>query len=221
MDSTRRLEAIKEGKFLSLHSDVSVNSSAGLYSTRERPFVIPVHDPQGSIATSRYSKELASTGYAPSESSYSTSEKDSGVETKPEAKKASGSNRHSRVPSLRIYGDKAGIKFLENESSNPPPYVSPPPRPPRPTTLQRPITIRASRFSITPSLIGTGYAAPDLSNRRKSHLGTITSDQPRVISPMHVVKLPEEWNPDLEPQDGGTLAWMQVLAGFFVIMDAQ
>ncbi|KAL8751280.1 MAG: hypothetical protein Q9184_006123 [Pyrenodesmia sp. 2 TL-2023] len=38
---------------------------------------------------------------------------------------------------------------------------------------------------------------------------------------MHIVKLPGQANSDLAPPDGGTLAWLQVLAGFFVVMNAQ
>ncbi|KAL9023068.1 MAG: hypothetical protein Q9180_008409, partial [Flavoplaca navasiana] len=57
MDRHSRLQAILEGKFLSLQSDVSA---------MDRPFVNPVHDPQKSNAPSESSKEMAVSNYAAS-----------------------------------------------------------------------------------------------------------------------------------------------------------
>lgn len=221
MERAKRLEAIKEGKFLSLQSDVSVRSSAELHSTEERPFVIPHHDPQGSIATSRYSKEFASAAYRSSESSYTSSEKGVNTARMADSQEPAESRRKSLISSIRLFGNKSGVDKMDHAPANPPPYTSPPTRPPRPSTFERPNALRNSRFSITPSMVATGYNLPDPSNHRDSKMSMITSHEPRVISPMHVVKLPDDWNPDLEPLDSGSLAWMQVLAGFFVIMDAQ
>ena len=223
MEPSRRLEAIKEGKFLSLQSDISLTTRTGLHNAEERPFVIPHYDPQRSIATSRYSKEVALRGYAVSESSYASSLKDGDTTTTADPPEPTESRRKSLIPALRLFGR---ISATENSNdvtpTSLPPYASPPARPPRPTTLQRPYAVRSSRFSITPSLMGAGYNFPTQPIHRDMGMSTmITSEQPGQIAPMHIVKLPDEWTSEPESQTEGTMAWMQVFAGFFVIMDAQ
>ncbi|KAI4264355.1 MAG: hypothetical protein L6R42_000540 [Xanthoria sp. 1 TBL-2021] len=153
MERHSRLQAILEGKFLSLRSDIS---------DKERPFVIPVHDPQGSIANSRYSKEMLAS-IDPANSTYEPSEV-------------------STVTDFALH-KKATI----------------PQKPAR--NLPMPKT------------------------RYKSEHGTVESsskficEQPGRISPMHVVQLPGRFSN--KPSKDSTMAWLQVLAGFFVIMDAQ
>ncbi|KAL8992325.1 MAG: hypothetical protein Q9188_007614, partial [Gyalolechia gomerana] len=219
MQRSNRLEAIQEGKFLSLQSDISVESPAELHNARERPFVIPQHDPQRSIYTSRYSKDLASTFQA-SELSYSTSQiingsmgYDGKIPTEPQKTRS-----RLPTPAPRCKLETAG---LPSSPANPPPSMSPRPRPPRPSAMrERRSAMRISRLSITPSIVAAGCLPPDQTYRRNADMSGTISSEPGKIPPMHIVKLPGEKS-DLEPPDGGTLAWLMVLAGFFVIMDAQ
>ncbi|KAL9023642.1 MAG: hypothetical protein Q9196_007071 [Gyalolechia fulgens] len=220
MQRSNRLEAIQEGKFLSLQSDISVHSSAELYDNRQRPFVVPQHDPQRSIYTSRYSKDLAST-YAPDQSSYSTSPIINGSKGHDGKIPTESQMTHSgrATPASHYKPETAGPP---SSTANPPPYMSPRPRPPRPGAMMgRRSAMRISRLSITPSEVAAGCLPPDHHTRRQNvDVSGITSIEPGKIPPMHIVKLPGDGS-DLEPPDGGTLAWLMVLAGFFVIMDAQ
>lgn len=218
MERRNRLEAIQEGKFLSLRSDVSVNSYDELPDSNERPYVIPEHDPEGSIYRSRQSRYLA----AKNSSSQLTCTSSENIEAtvgqhggkKPMEPHVPLENLH--LPALRDGPNNAG---LPNNPTNPPPYFLPPPRPPRPGTLGGRTAARISRFSITPSMADAGCLPPNLT--RPQYFDTIVTQEPGKISPMHIVKLPSQPDPDPAPPDGGTLAWLQVLAGFFVIMDAQ
>lgn len=219
MQRSNRLEAIQESKFLSLQSNASIDTSTELYDTEQRPFAIPQYDPQGSIYTSRYSKELASTLHS-SEYSDDAFEKtnylmryDSKIPMEP-------LKTHPRLPtsSPHCKFEDAG---LARTPTSPPPYMSPRPRHPRhSTTIARRSAMRISRLSITPSIVAPGCLPPDLNYRRNTSTNDIISTEPGKISPMHIVRLPSE-KPDFGPPDGGTLAWLMVLAGFFVVMDAQ
>lgn len=209
MERNTRLQAILEGKFLSLQSDISVE---------ERPYVIPVHDPQESIAKSRYSKEMSVSVY-PASSVYDPSEVNTVTDfalSKP-AKGPQKPTLNTPLPSFHYQHESVE---LDDGSSHPPPYFSPRRWPPRTDSRQRPLAARASRrLSITPSLMDTGYIGPNQSDQYSPKSRKIISEQPGRISPMHVVKLPDRFTP--EPPNNGTMAWLQVLAGFFVIMDAQ
>ncbi|KAL8731054.1 MAG: hypothetical protein Q9166_003705 [cf. Caloplaca sp. 2 TL-2023] len=210
MERNARLEAILEGKYLSLQSDISF---------KERSFIVPVHDPQGSIAKSRYSKEPTASVY-PASSVYDASETSTitDVALPKQTTKPQGPTLNAPLPSFRYQHEQAG---LDHESTHPPPYVSPrQPWPPRSTSLRRPFAERASRrLSVTPSLIGIGYSTMDQNDPPTADSKEIISEQPGRISPMHVVKLPSRFTD--EPPEEGTIAWLQVLAGFFIIMDAQ
>lgn len=205
MERHSRLQAILEGKFLSLRSDIS---------DKERPFVIPVHDPQGSTAKSRYSKEMlasidpASSTYEPSEVSTVTDfalHKQATIPQKPALNPPKSKTR---------YKSERGI--VECEPVHPPPYVSPRRWPDRNDSLQPP-SIRASRrYSVTPTFI---YSIPDHNDCPKPASSKFICEQPGRISPMHVVQLPGRFTD--KPCKDSTMAWLQVLAGFFVIMDAQ
>ncbi|KAL8894611.1 MAG: hypothetical protein Q9207_008457 [Kuettlingeria erythrocarpa] len=221
MDRSHRLEAIQEGKFLSLQSDVSIDSTARFHDAHERPFVVPEHDPEGSIYKSRYSKYLASK-QSLSQLTCSSLETSSGGQGQDDNTTANES-AHSGTPhpaTAPRYGPiYAG---LQGSPANPPPYSSPPPRPPRPATLGKRTAAKISRFSMTPSMvIEGGCLPPDPSYPSTFDVGKMVSREPGKISPMHIVKLPGQANPESAPPDGGTLAWLQVLAGFFVVMDAQ
>ncbi|KAL8931819.1 MAG: hypothetical protein Q9216_007061, partial [Gyalolechia sp. 2 TL-2023] len=218
MPRNNRLEAIQEGKFLSFQSDISVDSSAEHDNAQERPFVIPQYDPEKSIYTSRYSKDLASK-CPPSQLSSSAVQikapKGYGCKIPTESKMARSS---LPTPAPRC---KFEVAALASSPGNPPPYGSPRPRRSRGGAMTgRRSAMRISRLSITPSIVAAGCLPPDLSYGRYEDTTGITSTQPGKIPPMHIVKLPGEKS-DLEPPDGGTLAWLMVLAGFFVIMDAQ
>ncbi len=129
MDRNHRLEAIQEGKFLSLQSDVSIDSTAAFHDAHERPFVVPEHDPEGSIYKSRYSKYLASK-QSLSQLTCSSSDTMSGAKGQYDNTTANEST-HSPTPhpaiALRHGSNHAG---LQGSPENPPPYCSPPPRSP-------------------------------------------------------------------------------------------
>lgn len=221
MERSNRLEAIREGKFLSLQSETSIKSSTGCHSARERPFVVPEYDPQGSIYTSRYSKNLAAVSPS-SESNYPASQTADAAVGQHEGQKPTGPCRPEFNPATPAPHYKFENAGLPSSPANPPPYTSPRPRPPRPGAMMgRRSAMRISRLSITPSMVAAGCLPPDLNYRRDSNASLITSTAPGKISPMHIVKLPGESNDHQAPPDGGTLAWLQTLAGFFVIMDAQ
>ncbi|KAI4232417.1 MAG: hypothetical protein LQ352_008335 [Teloschistes flavicans] len=192
---------------------MTVKSSTDALAAKERPYVIPEHDPEGSIATSRYSQDMASVlsqTMAPSSSQQSLVE----MTAVAKPKKAARSNRHSLTPHMPTLDTKLRFGHL-------PPNSSPPPvRPPRPIAMRLSSGMRSSRFSITPSMLLADYAMMHPGHGRSVPMHTIVSKGPKPISPMHIVKLPEEPTSN-EPPDGGTLAWMQVLAGFFIVMDAQ
>ncbi len=208
MERNIRLQAIQESRFLSLQSDTY---------REERPYIVPVHDPQGSIARSRYSKEIvastspASSLYEPSEASTLTDlalQKQATNPQKPSPK--------TPLPSIR-YEHASGT--IEHESVNPPPYISHRRWPVRDDSL-RPLAPRISRrFSVTPSFMGIGFAVPNQDEDSNTDPRKIVSDQPGRISPMHVVELPGRFTD--KPPAAKTIAWLQVLAGFFVVMDAQ
>ncbi|KAL8823777.1 MAG: hypothetical protein Q9170_008319, partial [Blastenia crenularia] len=218
MARSNRLEAIQEGTFLSLQSDVSGETSSKLSRAHDRPFIIPEYDPEGSVYTSRYSKDLASASPC-SESSYTTSQIISNdirydVQIPVKSHKP---HFHPSTPAPRYKFENAG---LPRTPAHPPPYTSPRPRHLRPAGIMgRRTPMRISRLSMTPSIVAPGFLPPDLIDCRSS--SQIICKPPGKISPMHIVRLPNRSDMDSAPPDGGTLAWMHVLAGFFVIMDAQ
>ncbi|KAI4265835.1 MAG: hypothetical protein LQ337_008933, partial [Flavoplaca oasis] len=206
MERHSRLQAILEGKFLSLQSDVSA---------MDRPFVNPVHDPEKSNAPSESAKEMAVSVYAAS-SIYEPSET-STVTDFALLKQPYKSQKPSLHPTLQSIRDKSahGV-VVKCEPVNPPPYVSPRRWPERNDSLQPP-PIRASRrFSVTPTFI---YSVPDHDNHANLTSRNTICEQPGRISPMHVVQLPGRFT-DKAPTEK-TMAWLQVLAGFFVVMNAQ
>ncbi|KAL9007481.1 MAG: hypothetical protein Q9173_007261, partial [Seirophora scorigena] len=209
MDPKHRLEAIQEGKYLSLRTDVSVADGAD--AARERPFVIPEYDPEGSLYKSRYSQYLASKDSS-SQLTCSSSNITNGTAQQHNLKGTTVPPLRIVTPALHHMNEAPGLPITP---ANPPPYSSPRRRPPRPATMGKRTALRISRLSITPSMID---APPTQSY--PDHFDIVTH-QPRKISPMHIVKLPNQSSADLAPPDGGTLAWLQVLAGFFVVMDAQ
>ena len=218
MSHSYRLEAIQEGKFLSLQSDASVTSSSVDDDARDRPFVVPHYDPEDSIYTSRYSKNLAIAN-PPSESNYSRSQADYSFGRQEHGLRSTESIKppFKPTPTPRCKFEKPG---LPSSPASPPPYTFRPPRPPRPGAhLGRRSAMKISRLSITPSIVIAGCLPPHLDQSHGSY--PIISTAPGKISPMHIVRLPAKSNDDQEPPDGGTLAWLQTLAGFFVIMDAQ
>lgn len=226
MQRNNRLEAIQEGKFLSLRSDVSVASAEEpleLDITGERPFVVPEYDPEGSIYKSRHSKYLgtkASASQLTCPSSVTINESIG----QPDGKKLTQIHWPPSAPTIPTRLSNPKNAGLPSSPANPPPYSSPRPRPPRPSRpddLRRRTTTRISRLSITPSFIDAACLPPNTINLRDLDGTTIISQEPGKVSPMHIVKLPNQSNEDLAPPDGGTLAWLQCLAGFFVIMDAQ
>lgn len=221
MDRSHRLEAIQEGKFLSLKSDVSIDFTVLFHDAHERPFVVPEHDPEGSIYKSRRSKYLASK-QSTSQLTCSSSDTIDGAMRQYGNTKAIESDTlpdtHS-TPAPRHGPNNAG---LPSSPANPPPYCSPRPHPPRPGTLGKRTAARLSRFSMTPSMvIDGGCLPPDSTYPPTFDVSKVVSREPGKISPMHIVKLPGQANSDPAPPDGGTLAWLQVLAGFFVVMNAQ
>lgn len=206
MDRKHRLEAIQEGKFLSLRSDVSVEDA---HEAGERPFIIPEHDPESSIYTSRYSQYLASKK-SPSQLTCSSSTITNGTTEQHEDKSAMVPPLRIVPPAVRHEDEAPGPP---STPANPPSYCSPRPRPPGPASMGKRTAQRISRLSITPSMVDAPLPPPQRVD--------IITRQPGKISPMHIVKLPHQSNADLAPPDGGTLAWLQVLAGFFVVMNAQ
>ncbi|KAI4167478.1 MAG: hypothetical protein LQ348_007651, partial [Seirophora lacunosa] len=209
MDRKHRLEAIQEGEYLSLRSNVSVADDAN--AACERPFVIPEHDPESSIYKSRYSQYLASKDSS-SQLTYSSSNITNGTAEQHNVKGTTVPPLRLVTPALHHKNEAPGLPITP---ANPPPYSSPQRRPLRPATMGKRTALRISRLSITPSMLD---APPTQSY--PDHFDIVTQ-QPRKISPMHIVKLPNQSNADLAPPDGGTLAWLQVLAGFFVVMNAQ
>ncbi|KAL8685521.1 MAG: hypothetical protein Q9224_005783 [Gallowayella concinna] len=209
MERNTRLEAILEGKFLSLQSDITA---------KERPFVAPVYDPQESTAKPRDSKELAASVY-PASSIYEPSEVGSLTET-PLLKQAKGPQKpilNFPSPSFR---KQQGGGELSHESSHPPPYVAHRRWPPRNDSQRGPLGVRASRrHSVTPTLMETDCIDPGPVDQSSAASSEIISEQPGRISPMHVVKLPVRSTS--VPPNSNTMVWLQVLAGFFVVMDAQ
>ncbi|KAL8910186.1 MAG: hypothetical protein Q9172_007856, partial [Xanthocarpia lactea] len=208
MERNIRLQAIQEGRFLSLSSDTS---------DKDKTFIMPVHDPQGSIANSKYSKDIAastnraSSLYEPSEASTLTD-----FDLQKQATNPQQPSPKTPSPWIR-YEQKT--RTIEHESVHPPPYISHRRWPVRDDSL-RPLAPRISRrFSVTPSFMGIGYAVPDQDGDPNTDPRKIVSDQPGRISPMHVVQLPDRFID--KPPAANTIAWLQVLAGFFVVMDAQ
>ncbi|KAL8809560.1 MAG: hypothetical protein Q9223_007910, partial [Gallowayella weberi] len=208
MARNARLEAILEGKFLSLQPDITF---------KERPLVVPVYDPQESTATPTYSKELAASVY-PASSVYDPSEASS-VTDMAFLKQAKGPQKPTLnfpSPSIRNPNERPGLDY---ESSHPPPYASHRRWPPRVDSQRKPFALRVSRrLSVTPTLLDAGYIDPGMTGDSSTDLSEIVSEQPGRISPMHVVKLPVRSTS--RPPDSNTMVWLQVFAGFFVVMDA-
>ena len=208
MEPNIRLQAIQEGRFLSLSSDTS---------DKDRPFIMPVHDPQGSIAKSRYSKEIAAS-ISPASSLYEPSEASTLTDFDIQ-KQAINPQKPSLKTPLPWVRYEQETRPIGHESVHPPPYISHHRWPVRDDSL-RPLAPRISRrFSVTPSLMGIGFAVPDQDEDPNTDSRKIVSDQPGRISPMHVVQLPGRFTD--KPPAANTIAWLQVLAGFFVVMDAQ
>ena len=233
MERTDRSEAIREGKFLSLESDASLKSTEGVHNAQERPFVIPEYDPEGSIVAPRNSIDTYASGFSrtrPASSEYS----EKTIRPPKKLNVLSSSQGHTRKPTIRYNMDRKFMEYPPLSPGEPPPYTSPrrlPQPPPQsqthlrrsrfsiiPSLYQAQEHLRVSRLSVTPSLYVPGPYKETLTPAEKERFSALG---PEAISPMHIVKLPDHWNVDLEPPDGGTLAWMQALAGFFVIMNAQ
>ncbi|KAL8883228.1 MAG: hypothetical protein Q9192_007339, partial [Flavoplaca navasiana] len=176
MDRHSRLQAILEGKFLSLQSDVSA---------MDRPFVNPVHDPQKSNAPSDSSKEMAVSTYAAS-SIYEPSETSTVTDFAPlkQPYKSQKPALHSTLQSIR---HKSAHRVVQCEPVSPPPYVSPRRWPERNDSLQPPLIRASRRFSVTPTFI---YSVPDHNNHANLTSRNTIREQPGRISPMHIVQLP-------------------------------
>ncbi|KAL8627374.1 hypothetical protein Q9189_006929 [Teloschistes chrysophthalmus] len=130
-----------------------------------------------------------------------------------EPKKIHTSHNRSMPPAIHTFGAK--LKSIAS-----PTYMAPPARSPRLNTLHQPFSMRPSRLSITPSMLPPDHASTYPAHRLSAHMHTIISKEPTGKPPMHMIKLPEEPMSN-GPPDGGTLAWMQVFAGFLVVMNAQ
>ncbi|KAL9576074.1 MAG: hypothetical protein Q9212_007408, partial [Teloschistes hypoglaucus] len=212
MDRSNRRQAIQEGRFLSFASDITVKSAAGCPTPKERPYVIPEYDPEGSIARSRLSHQMASMlsqNRPPPLSQDGLGRKT--IITEP--KKIHTSHNRSLPPAIHIIGAK--LKSIAS-----PTYMAPPAPSPRLNTFHQTFGMKSSRLSITPSMLPPDHASTYPGPRRSAHMHTIISEEPMAKPPMHMIKLSEEPISN-GPPDGGTQAWMQVFAGFLVVMDAQ
>ncbi|KAL8661438.1 MAG: hypothetical protein Q9168_008388, partial [Polycauliona sp. 1 TL-2023] len=202
MDPHRRLQAILEGKYLSLHPDIP---------NTERPFIIPIHDPQGTNFNSRYSKETAESMY-PASSLYEPSETSTITDITLQ-KQALQLHKPAHSVPMRNSCYRSEHVILDHQPTNPPPYKSPPQWPDRDDSLRAPRLPTSRRFSVTPNFI---YSIPDHTNHLNLTSRQMIREQPGRISPMHVVQLPGRSTPKASQT---TMAWLQVFAGFFLIMD--
>ncbi|KAL8635014.1 MAG: hypothetical protein Q9228_007453, partial [Teloschistes exilis] len=219
MDRSNRRQAIQEGRFLSLASDITLHPAADCLTPKERPYVIPEYDPEGSTARSRLSHQMASMLSQKNRPPPSSQEDPVRKTTKTESKKIDTSQNRSLPPAIHIFGAKLGLGHLPKSMASPT-HMAPPARSPSLNTFHQTFGMRSSRLSITPSMLPPDHASTHPGHRRSAHMNTIISEEPTAKPFMHMTKLPEE-PLSSQPPDGGTLAWMQVFAGFLVVMDAQ
>lgn len=218
MDRSNRRQAIQEGRFLSLASDITLHPAADCLTPKERPYVIPEYDPEGSTARSRLSHQMASMlsqNRRPAPSQEGPVRKT----TATEPKKIDTSQNRSLPPAIHTFGAKLGLGHLQKSIASPT-HMAPPARSSRLSTFHQTFGMRSSRLSITPSMLPPDHASTYPGQGRSAHMHTIISEEPTAKPFMHMIELPEEPISN-QPPDGGTLAWMQVFAGFLVVMDAQ